>query len=216
MIPAAVLAALKDVSPWRKVALGLAGALLLLLLCGLAAWRGYAAGFAKAEALGRAEVSRLEAAQAQALAKAEALARQRLAEEAARAADIERQFLAAKRNLRAARLEITNRRIADVSRDVASDPAGRCLFPDGWVRLYNEALGVRDRADAVPTPAPGAPGTAGAGPAPGPGVLPGPAGAAAVTPEDILAHARDYGGRCQALEAQLRALIRWAEGRGGR
>lgn len=202
--------------PWRKAALGLAGALLLLLLCGLAAWRGHAAGYAKAEALGNAQVARLEAVQAQALAKAEALARQRLAEETARAADIERQYLAAQRNLRAARLEITNRRIADASRDVAPDPAGRCRFPDGWVRLYNAALGIGDRADAVSAPAPGAPGAAGAGAAPGSGVLPGAAGAAAVTPEDILAHARDYGGRCQALEAQLRALIQWAEGRGGR
>lgn len=35
----------------------------------------------------------------------------------------------------------------------------------------------------------------------------------AVTPQDILAHIRDYGARCRELEAQLNGLIDWAEGR---
>ena len=75
------------------------------------------------------------------------------------------------------------------------------------MRLYNEAIGARpgDGGDAVPAAAPGADNATGAAPAADAGVL------RRVTPEDILAHIRDYGARNRAVEAQLMELIRWAE-----
>lgn len=227
MIPIATLLSALGPSPWRKVALGLAAVLLVAVLCGVAARRAYEAGYAKADAVRLAEVreaQRLHAEEvarhAAALAAAEAEARRRLAAETARAAEVEQHYLKARRDLAAARNTITNRRIADASRAVVADPAGRCRFDGAWVRLYNEALGIEHPGhggDAVPAAAPGPAGTAGTGQAADAGVLHHDPGAATVTayvtPADILAHARDYGGRCQDLEARLRALITWAQDR---
>ncbi|MDD3310969.1 hypothetical protein [Pseudodesulfovibrio sp.] len=194
-------------SRWRIVALGLGGVLLVLILTGVAAWRGYRAGYDKADALRRAEVGDIRAAHAQALAEAEAEARRRLADAVARAAVAEGRYLAATKTIAAQRREITKERIADASRTAV---AGGCLFGPEWVRLYNQAIGAGagDGGDAVPTAAPGADNATRAAPAADAGVL------RQVTPEDILAHIRDYGARCQRLEAQLRELIDWAKGLG--
>lgn len=198
---------------WRMIALGLAAVLLVGLLTGYAAWRGYHAGYERADAERRAEVSGIRADHSLALAGAESRARARLEAETARAHDLERQYLAATKTIAAQRRQITNRRIEDASRDVAAAD-GRCLFGPDWVRLYNEAIGAGDNHRAVP------------GAAPGPDAAAGPAQAAdagiprgdgplmpAVTPQDILAHIRDYGARCRDLEAQLHGLIDWAKGR---
>jgi hypothetical protein len=201
---------------WRMIALILAALFLVGLLTGYAAWRGYHAGYERADAERRAEVSGIRADHALALADAESRARTMLMAETDRAHALERQYLAAAKTIAAQRRQITNRRIEDASRDVAAAADGVCLFGPDWVRLYNEAIGAGagDGDRAVP------------GAAPGPGAEAGPAQAAdagilrgdgpimpAVTPQDILAHIRDYGARCRDLEAQLAGLINWAEGR---
>ena len=77
-----------------------------------------------------------------------------------------------------------------------------------WVRLYNEALGLAAGADSGP----GSESADLAGTAAPPGQT-GPAGTgvrgdALATPEDVLAHVRDYGGYCRGLESQLGTLAR--------
>ena len=79
-----------------------------------------------------------------------------------------------------------------------------------WVRLYNEALGLGSGHSAgsegsAPGGAHDAPGSAGAAHA---GVQPD----ALATPEDVLAHVRDFGGYCRKLEAGYRALVDFMEG----
>jgi hypothetical protein len=76
------------------------------------------------------------------------------------------------------------------------------------VRVYNAAIGARagDGGHAVPSAPAVAHNATGTAPAADAGVL------RQVTPADVLAHIRDYGARCQAVEAQLAALIEWAEG----
>lgn len=78
----------------------------------------------------------------------------------------------------------------------------------GWVRLYNEALGLAAGAGSGP----GSESADPAGTAAPPGQT-GPAGTgvrgdALATPEDVLAHVRDYGGYCRGLEVQLATLAR--------
>jgi hypothetical protein len=190
------------------LALGAGVLLLTVLLCGLAAWKGYRAGFDRADADRRAEVAEIHAHHAEALADAERIARERLEAETARAAVIEHEYLAATQTIAAQRRAITRERIRHASLDVAA-VGGACAFGPDWVRLYNEALGC-DRGYAVSAAAPGPADQAGAAGAADADVL---RGGARVTPADILAHARGYGARCRALEAQLNALIDWAEGR---
>ena len=77
-----------------------------------------------------------------------------------------------------------------------------------WVRLYNVALGLGAAGSGAGTDGKDT-GAAGTHAPPGEA---GPVDAgvrrdALATPEDILAHARDYGGYCQSLEAQIRALV---------
>jgi hypothetical protein len=179
----------------------------------VAAWQGYNRGYDRADAERRAQVAELHAAHSLALAEAEAEARARLVQATARAAEAERGYLAAQDTIAAQRRELTNRRIADASRDVdVSD--GACRFGREWVRLYNEAIGARagDGGDAVPGTAADADAGAGGAAAADAGILP---GAAAVTPEDILAHIRDYGHRCRDIEARLLGLQEWAKGLNG-
>lgn len=191
-------------SPWRRIALIL-GVVLLVALAGAAgAWKGYRHGHDEAEAKGQAELQAQRASWASARANAEATARRLLQEQADRANDISRKYQTARRDLAAARAALTDRRIADASRDVAA-AGGSCVFGPDWVRLYNEALGAA-AGGPVPGPAAGAAGAAGAADTPDAGGVPG------VTAADVLANARDNGGRCQRIEAQLTALIDWAEG----
>ena len=142
-----------------------------------------------------------ERARAEAVAAAEKNARERLAAETARGEKLARELAAKTAELDAERASV-NRRIRDVSEAARRDCAG---LSAGWVRLYNEALGLADSGDSAgregsaPGGAHDAPGSAGAARA---GVQPD----ALATPEDVLAHIRDYGLYCRRLEAGYRAL----------
>ena len=142
-----------------------------------------------------------ERARAEAVAAAEKNARERLAAETARGEKLARELAAKNAELDAERASV-NRRIRDVSEAARRDCAG---LSAGWVRLYNEALGLADSGDSAgregsaPGGAHDAPGSAGAARA---GVQPD----ALATPEDVLAHIRDYGLYCRRLEAGYRAL----------
>ena len=141
-----------------------------------------------------------ERARAEAVAAAEKNARERLAAETARGEKLARELAAKTAELDAERASV-NRRIRDVSEKARRDCAGLSLE---WVRLYNEALGFgaghsAGNEGSAPGGTHDAPGSAGAARA---GVQPD----ALATPEDVLAHIRDYGLYCRRLEAGYRAL----------
>lgn len=149
------------------------------------------------------EVSEKEKARAEAVAQAERAARERLEKESARVASLSAELSAARAALAQERKSF-NARLQAVSVAAARDCAG--LSAD-WVRLYNEALGL-----AGTDSGPGSKNTDPAGPAAAPGQT-GPAraglrGDALASPEDVLAHIRDYGGYCRGLESQLATLAR--------
>ena len=178
--------------------------LVCVVIYGAGVWRGldvvteeYEAKIAAMNAT-RAEEER---ARAEAVAAAEKNARERLAAETARGEKFARELAVKTAELDAERASV-NRRIRDVSEAARRDCAG---LSAGWVRLYNEALGLADSGDSAgregsaPGGAHDAPGSAGAARA---GVQPD----ALATPEDVLAHIRDYGLYCRRLEAGYRAL----------
>lgn len=178
--------------------------LVCVVIYGAGVWRGldvvteeYEAKIAAMNAT-RAEEER---ARAEAVAAAEKNARERLAAETARGEKLARELAAKNAELDAERASV-NRRIRDVSEAARRDCAG---LSAGWVRLYNEALGLADSGDSAgregsaPGGAHDAPGSAGAA---GARVQPD----ALATPEDVLAHVRDYGLYCRRLEAGYRAL----------
>ena len=186
---------------------------LALLLAGLlAAWWGYAAGTRHTSERYEAELAAINAAHAEqertrteAVAAAERQARERLAAETVRGEKLARELAAKTAELDAERASV-NRRIRDVSEKARRDCAG---LPAGWVRLYNEALygsghsaGNEGSAPGGAHDAPGSAGTARAGIQPD----------ALATPEDVLAHIRDYGGYCRKIEAGYRALVDFMEG----
>lgn len=147
-----------------------------------------------------------EKARAEAVAAAEKNAREALAAEAARGEKLARELAAKNAELDAERASV-NRRIRDVSEAARRDCAG---LSDSWVRLYNEALGLGTGHSAgnegsAPGGAHDAPGSAGSA---GARVQPD----ALATPEDVLAHVRDFGGYCRKLEAGYRALVDFMEG----
>ena len=148
-----------------------------------------------------------ERARAEAVAAAEKNARERLAAETARGEKFARELAAKTAELDAERASV-NRRIRDVSEAARRDCAG---LSAGWVRLYNEALGLADSGDSAgnqgsaPGGAHDAPDSAGTAHA-------GVRQDALATPEDVLAHVRDFGGYCRKLEAGYRALVDFMEG----
>ena len=186
---------------------------LALLLAGLlAAWWGYAAGTRHTSERYEAKLAAINAAhaeqertRAEAVAAAEKNARERLAAETARSEKFARELAVKTAELDAERASI-NKRIRDVSEKARRDCAG---LPAGWVRLYNEALygsyhsaGNEGSAPGGAHDAPGSAGTAHAGVWQD----------ALATPEDVLAHVRDFGGYCRKLEAGYRALVDFMEG----
>ncbi len=188
----------------KAVAL-LAGALLAVLLCGLAAWRGYTAGYDRADAERRAETAQLRAGHEAELAErwrvtaaAEREARERW-QARAELADRLSGELAAER--RARRLE-TSRLRKEITRYAHN--ADRRLSA-AFVRLYNQAIRAPGAPDLPGTEnSAGAAGTSGAAPAADSGEL---AGGNAVTEADLLANAEANGARCEDLAARLNALI---------
>lgn len=150
------------------------------------------------------EVSEKEKARAEAVAASERAARERLENESARVASLSAELSEARAALAQERKSF-NARLQAVSVAAARDCAG--LSAD-WVRLYNEALGLAAHSG-------GGPGSENADPA-GPAAAPGQTGPARAglrgdtlaSPEDVLAHIRDYGGYCRGLESQLATLAR--------
>lgn len=143
-----------------------------------------------------------ERARAEAVAAAEKNARERLVAETARGEKFARELAVKTAELDAERASV-NRRIRDVSEKARRDCTGLSLE---WVRLYNEALGLAGsyysagNEGSAPGCADDAPGSAGAARARvQPDTL--------ATPEDVLAHVRDFGGYCRKLEAGYRGLI---------
>ena len=181
--------------------------LVCVVIYGAGVWRGldvvteeYEAKIAVMNAV-RAEEER---ARAEAVAAAERQAHEALVAATARGEKLARELATKTAELDAERASV-NRRIRDVSEKARRDCAG---LPAGWVRLYNEALGLAAGAGSGP----GSESADPAGTAAPPGQT-GPAGTgvrgdALATPEDVLAHARDYGGYCRGLEIQLGTLAR--------
>ena len=142
-----------------------------------------------------------ERARAEAVAAAERRAHEALVAATARGEKLARELAAKNAELDAERASV-NRRIRDVSEAARRDCAG---LSAGWVRLYNEALGLGTGHSAgnegsAPGGAHDAPGSAGSA---GARVQPD----ALATPEDVLAHVRDFGGYCRKLEAGYRGLV---------
>ena len=155
------------------------------------------------------EVSEKEKARAEAVATAERAARERLEKETARVAALSAELSDARKKLAKER-QTFDARLQKVALAARRDCAG---LPAGWVRLYNEALYGSYHSAGNEGSAPGgaydAPGSAGAA---GARVQPD----TLATPEDVLAHVRDYGGYCRKLEAGYRALITFYNDGGSR
>ena len=152
------------------------------------------------------EASEKEKARAEAVAVAERAAREKLERECVRVASLAAELSDARAQLAKNRKDF-DARLQAVSLAAARDCRG--LSAD-WVRLYNEALGLAGAGGG-----PGGEGADPAGDAASAGQA-GPAGAgvrgdALATPEDVLAHVRDYGGYCRGLEAQAKALVKVAQ-----
>ncbi len=187
-------------------------AILAACLCCMAF--GYARGFGAAEARGRvllAEQSeacaRGRQAQAEASAEAERALRQRLEAEAARMSALAGELSETRSRLDSER-QAFNRRMARVAKDASNHCPG---LPDGWVRLYNQALGLASGSHSPSSAAPGADEASHGSFTAGSGVRPDTSPLA--SPADLLAHARDYGGYCRSLRAQAEALIAAARSR---
>ena len=178
--------------------------LVCVVIYGAGVWRGldvvteeYEAKIAVMNAV-RAEEER---ARAEAVAAAERQAHEALVAATARGEKLARELAAKTAELDAERASV-NRRIRDVSEKARRDCAGLSLE---WVRLYNEALGFgaghsagnEGSALGGADDAPGSAGTAHAGVRQD----------ALATPEDVLAHVRDFGGYCRKLEAGYRGLV---------
>ena len=171
--------------------------LVCVVIYGAGVWRGLDVVTEEYEA----KIAAMNAARAEAVAAAERQAHEALVAATARGEKLARELAAKTAELDAERASV-NRRIRDVSEAARRDCAG---LSDGWVRLYNEALGLAGsyysagNENSAPGGAHDAPGSAGAARA---GVQPD----ALATPEDVLAHVRDFGGYCRKLEAGYRAL----------
>lgn len=184
--------------------------LVCVVIYGAGVWRGldvvteeYEAKIAVMNAV-RAEEER---ARAEAVAAAERQAHEALVAATARGEELARELATKTAELDAERASV-NRRIRDVSEKARRDCAG---LPAGWVRLYNEALGLAPAAPEASAPAAGIGAPAGSASATGAGVRSG--ASVMVSPEDLLAHARDYGGYCRNLRAQAEALLAVEKGR---
>lgn len=182
-----------------------------LLLWLLALLAGYTHGRDTAEQEGKARIAALQTAwaeqergRAEAVAAAEKSARERLAAATERGDKLAAELANTTRALDAARADL-NRRIRHVSETARRDCPG---LPAGWVRLYNEALGLAEpgpdhSAGGGSSGSGGAADVSGSAGAAGAGIQPD----ALTTPEDVLAHIRDYGHYCRRMEAGYRALI---------
>lgn len=175
------------------------------LLCVVSLFAGYVHGRDTAGEEAKAQIAAIQTAHAEAVAAAEKSARERLAESAALADRLQADLVNKKQEMDRDRREF-NRRLKDVSEAARRDCAG--LTAD-WVRLYNEALGLDNRsgneasAPGKPSDASRSAGTSRAGVRED----------TLTTPEDVLAHIRDFGGYCRSMEAAYSALIEYEKGK---
>ena len=192
------------------------GILLLVLVAvgGVCAWKGYNAGFERAEALGQAalatekqERAEENVARALAVAEAEREARERYEAAVARNAELDLQLAAVKSTLATERKRF-NQRIADAANAAANTCTG---LPAEWVHLYNEAYGAGGIDGIEGGLSGGASQTPGANAGSGSRL---PQSESLTSPADILSHARDVGQEYQKIRAQLEALIDAVEGGG--
>ena len=151
-----------------------------------------------------AALAEKEQARAEAVATAERDARERLEKETARVAALSAELSDARKKLAKER-QTFDARLQKVALAARRDCAG---LSSDWVRLYNEALGLAAGSGGGPgsesaDPAGTAQNAGQAGP-----TETGIRGDALATPEDVLAHVRDYGGYCRGLEVQLATLAR--------
>lgn len=182
-------------TPWL-ISLALILITVLGAACGLSAWRGYSAGYGKAQALGRAQLAELRGEHEAAFAAALAELGREISAQARRALKAEQEHNREKERSRNA--EIARKK------EIAAVTAGSShTFSPAFVRLWNEAVGAPAPGDALPGTYDSAvaSGAAPAGAASDAGLLPG------VSEADILAYINYYGGRCQRLEGQLTLLI---------
>lgn len=162
----------------------------------------------------RAEHADENTVRALAVADAERTARLKLEAETARANDLATELSQTRKLLGDARRAFS-KRLADYARAAAVvDP----VYGPEFIRLYNEAIGLAPAAGAGGGPVPEDAAAAGTGAtahaAPGADArLLRNASGVGVSGADILAHIRDYGGRCRELEAQVNGLINFAEAR---
>lgn len=88
--------------------------------------------------------------------------------------------------------------------DAMPEPLPECIFTDGFVGLYNNAI----RTDPAATAVSGADISSGTAETPGAtGVADTSLRPSDIRQSDILHHITDYGARCRAIEAQLNGLI---------
>ncbi|MHC1753802.1 hypothetical protein [Humidesulfovibrio sp.] len=193
--------------PGFKLALGLGGALLVLLLCLACTWGGYRHGHATATNAGDAKYAKLEASIERANRLASDTARRIVDAEIIRRDDLAQSLATARATIAAQGRAITNQRIAHASQAVAVAD-GRCTFGPDWVGLYNEAWGFGHGDPAGAAPAPGSDGAAGSLPAAQAGEF----RQGGVTPEDIQVVNRDNARICRDIKARYQKLIEWAEG----
>ena len=191
--------------PGVKLALGLGGLLLVILLCLATAWGGYRHGHATAKAAGDKVLAELRQAEAEAWAESKAKALDRYVAATRQADQAAAEHLSARQRLAAARTLIT--------KEIPHATAGldACAFGPDFLRVYNQALGLG--AGGMPAPAgsgqfaanAAAPAAADAGlrdNAPLNTPL-----AATASATDLLTHLRDVGEWCQATASQRDALL---------
>ena len=186
-----------DLSRLQKLTTWVMGALVVGVVLGGIAFKGYQYGHAVAQQAGDKELSDLKAAvaaeklqQAQQQSKVLTAALLKQQEYNAQAQQVSTELLQTMKGLSQTQQRI-KRSIDDATKHDGSAFTG--LGPDS-LRLYRTALGYR--AECVPNTNGRDAGHAGE------------AGCAdsGLPPSDLLAHANDYGAWCQSLEAKLQAL----------
>ncbi len=192
----------------NRTALYIALALLAVLGAYLyGSHRGYGQGYVEAEAKGEAKYAKLVAEYQGARSESLAKALDRAALLTDQGNRISAQLITTRAELTDARAALT-RRIPDATAHLS--PA--CVFDAGFVRLWNDLLGLPASGASQTADPGGAQGRAPSSAASGSGVQ---SGESVASPEDLLAHLRDYGQYCReavALGASRRKLLEaWAQ-----
>jgi len=122
--------------PARKLALGLGGALLVLLLCLACSWASYRHGQTTATDKGDKALAELRQAEASAWAESQAKALDRYVAATQRADALAADYLTARQRLAQTRT-LTLKEIPHATAGLAA-----CTFGPAFLRVYNQALGL--------------------------------------------------------------------------